>query len=159
MKSAPDEEVPAGRRDKLSVAERSRLMSRVRGKNTKPELMVRRMVWGMGYRYRLHGKSLPGKPDLVFKTAGKAIFVHGCFWHLHSCARYQLPVSRVDFWLPKLTKNRRRDGRNLRLLRQLRWKVLVIWECQLRQPKQLTRRIERFLASTLPTGTQQPKAQ
>lgn len=137
------------RRDKLSPAERSRLMKRIRGKNTKPEMYVRKMVWGMGKRYRLHGKDLPGKPDLVFRKAKKAIFVHGCFWHLHSgCSRYRLPLSRVDFWLPKLTENKRRDGRNIRALRRLGWRVLVVWECQLRHSDQLQRKLERFFTST-----------
>ena len=145
MKSIPKSKGATTRRDRLSPAERSRLMQRIRGKDTKPEVHVRKMVWGMGHRYRLHDKSLPGTPDLVFKSAKKVIFVHGCFWHLHTgCSRYRLPLSRTDFWLPKLTENKRRDGRNIRALGRLGWMVLVVWECQLRDSNRLKKRLERF---------------
>jgi DNA mismatch endonuclease, patch repair protein len=132
--------------DTLTPAERSARMALVRAKDTKPELMVRRFVHGMGYRYRLHRRDLPGTPDMVFPGRGKVIFVHGCFWHRHArCALARLPKSRGDFWLPKLTANAERDARNGRALRRLGWGVLTIWECQLRDTAALANRIRRFL--------------
>lgn len=123
-------------------------MAQVRGKNTGPELVVRRLVHALGYRYRLHARDLPGHPDLVFRKRRKIIFVHGCFWHRHSapnCALSRLPKSRLDFWLPKLEGNRERDRRNNRALVRDGWKVLTIWECQLREAKRLRTMIRRFL--------------
>ena len=120
--------------DTLTKAERSERMSRVRGKDTKPELIVRRLVHGMGYRYRLHRRDLPGTPDLVLPSRKKAIFIHGCFWHRHpdpACKLARLPKSRLDFWKPKLEGNRRRDRENQARLRKLGWDVLVVWECQI----------------------------
>jgi DNA mismatch endonuclease (patch repair protein) len=106
--------------DTLSRAERSKRMARIRGRDTKLELIVRRLVYRCGFRYRLHGKTLPGKPDLVFSSRHKVIFVHGCFWHRHPhCALARLPKSRLDFWMPKLTGNRRRDLTNIRRLSRL----------------------------------------
>ena len=105
-------------------------MARVLNKDTKPELYVRRLIYSMGYRYRLHVRTLPGTPDLVFAKAKKVIFVHGCFWHRHSgCGR--LPKSKKRFWVTKLEQNRRRDLFNIRKLRRTGWKVLVLWECEL----------------------------
>lgn len=132
--------------DNLSPGERSAIMARVRSRNTKPELAVRRLVHGMGYRYRLHGKDLPGRPDLVFRRARKVIFVHGCFWHRHrGCVLARLPKSRSDFWLPKLEGNRLRDERNKRALTRTGWKVLTIWECEIKEVKKLEKRLGRFL--------------
>lgn len=132
--------------DTLTPAERSARMALVRAKDTKPELLVRRLVHGMGYRYRLHRRDLPGTPDLVFPGRSKVIFIHGCFWHRHArCALARLPKSRGDFWLPKLTANAERDARNVRTLRQLGWSVLTIWECQLGDTANLANRIRRFL--------------
>ena len=132
--------------DPLTPAERSARMALVRAKDTKPELLVRRLVHGMGYRYRLHRRDLPGTPDLVFPGRGKVIFIHGCFWHRHArCALARLPKSRGDFWLPKLTANAERDARNVRALRRLGWSVLTIWECQLGDTAKLANRIRRFL--------------
>jgi len=132
------------RLDPLSSEERSERMSRVRGKDTKPEVFVRRKLWSLGFRYRLHGK-LPGKPDLVFSKKRKVIFIHGCFWHQHkNCNRYRMPRSRLDFWLPKLEGNAKRDRMNQKLLRSLGWNYLVVWECQLRQ-KHMIDRIVSFL--------------
>jgi DNA mismatch endonuclease (patch repair protein) len=100
----------------------------------------------MGYRYRLHGKGLPGRPDLVFRSRGKLIFVHGCFWHLHKgCALARLPKSRTDFWLPKLEANRLRDAKTQRALRRAGWKVLVVWECQLKSEARTRDTLRRFL--------------
>ena len=132
--------------DTLTPQERSARMALVRAKDTKPELLVRRLVHGMGYRYRLHRRDLPGTPDLVFPSRGKVIFVHGCFWHRHSgCALARLPKSRGEFWLPKLTANADRDARNLRALRRLGWSALTIWECQLDDAPKLAKSIRRFL--------------
>lgn len=121
-------------------------MARVHSKNTRPELLVRKMVFALGYRYRLHKRNLPGCPDLVFTPRGKVIFVHGCFWHRHSrCALARLPKSRIEFWLPKLEGNKRRDERNKRALARKGWKVLTIWECQLGDPNRLSAVIRGFL--------------
>lgn len=134
--------------DTLKPAERSARMALIRGANTGPELTVRRILHGMGFRYRLHVKSLPGKPDLVFPKRSKIIFVHGCFWHRHrkkTCPLARLPKSRTEFWEPKLEGNRNRDGRNKRGLRYLGWDVLEVWECELRNPEVLTGRMRYFL--------------
>src|ERR1700691_3441604 len=121
-------------------------MARVRGKNTRPELRVRRLVFALGHRYRLHDRRLPGCPDLVFRPSRKIIFVHGCFWHRHAhCALARMPKSRIDFWTTKLEGNRKRDERNRRALAREGWKVLTIWECQLRNATGLEARIRRFL--------------
>lgn len=133
------------RRDPLSPSDRSALMARIRAKNTGPELAVRKLVFSLGYRYRLHRADLPGKPDLVFPGRAKVIFVHGCFWHQHACGRYSIPKSRTRFWKEKLDGNKRRDANNVRRLRALGWRSLVLWECQLRDLEKVTRRIERFL--------------
>lgn len=134
--------------DTLTPEQRSERMSRVRGQNTKPEMLVRRLVHGMGFRYRLHRRDLPGVPDLVFPSRRKAIFVHGCFWHQHPdprCVLARLPKSKLDFWGPKLDTNRKRDERNLTLLAGLGWIVLEIWECQTSNRQELQARIEKFL--------------
>lgn len=132
--------------DSLSPKERSEIMARVRAKNTRPELWVRKLVFALGYRYRLHDRRLPGCPDLVFGPRKKIIFVHGCFWHRHArCALARLPKSRLDFWLPKLEGNKSRDQRNRRALARRGWKVLTIWECQLRDAERLNDKIRRFL--------------
>jgi len=134
--------------DTLTPEQRSERMSRVRGRDTKPELLVRRLVHGMGYRYRLHRHDLPGKPDLVFPARRKVLFVHGCFWHRHpdpACPLARLPKSRLDFWGPKLETNRKRDERNIVLLAELGWDVLVIWECQTKNREELQARIGEFL--------------
>ena len=134
--------------DTLTPTQRSERMGRVRNRNTKPELLIRRLVHGMGYRYRLHRRDLPGTPDLVFPGRRKVIFVHGCFWHRHpdpSCKLARLPKSKHDFWIPKLERNRERDVDNEQQLRALGWDVLSIWECQLSRPEELRTRIQEFL--------------
>lgn len=137
---------PIGIVDTLTPAERSLRMSLVRCKDTKPEMAVRRLVHGMGYRYRLHDRRLPGTPDLVFPARRKVIFIHGCFWHRHGCALGdRMPKSRLDFWKPKLDANRGRDARNLRALCRLGWDVLVLWECQLADHRKLAKRLRMFL--------------
>jgi len=132
----------------LTPAQRSETMRRVQGKDTGPELTVRRMVYGMGFRYRLHVKALPGKPDLVFPARAKVIFVHGCFWHGHDCrAGLNRPSSNRRYWTPKLERNRRRDRVNRARLRRLGWRVLVVWECQLKS-RTLRDRLANFLGGT-----------
>ena len=131
--------------DTLTKAQRSALMSRVRSKDSRPEMFVRRLVFALGYRYRLHVSGMPGRPDLVFSGRRKVIFVHGCFWHRHArCKLARLPKSRLEFWIPKLDANRRRDRKNVRVLRRKGWAVLTIWECGLGNPR-LPSTIERFL--------------
>ncbi len=134
--------------DTLTPEQRSERMGRIHALDTTPELIVRRLVWSLGYRYRLHVGRLPGRPDLVFASRRKVIFVHGCFWHRHRnprCHLARLPKSRLDFWLPKLAMNSQRDRRNLQALRRGGWRALIIWECELRNPDRLNRRIQRFL--------------
>ena len=133
--------------DTLTPGERSERMSRVRSKDTKPEMLVRSLVHRMGFRYRLHDRSLPGNPDLVFRSRGKIIFVHGCFWHRHgtTCEYTRWPKSRLDFWGPKLERNHRRDKVVRRKLRKLGWKVLVVWECQLKNREAVAERLRAFL--------------
>lgn len=109
-------------------------MSKIRGKHTKPEMEVRRLVWRAGYRYRLHRKNLPGSPDLVFAGMKKVIFVHGCFWHGHKCRKDWLPKTRTSFWRQKIEGNRKRDSVSIRKLRRLGWKSLTIWECEINTP-------------------------
>lgn len=126
-------------------------MSGIRGKNTQPEMLVRRLLHAMGYRYRLHARELPGKPDIVFRKRHIAIFVHGCFWHRHpdpECRLSRMPKSRVDFWQPKLEGNRARDEANVAALEAMGWKVLLVWECQLRDREQLGNMLRRFIEGT-----------
>jgi len=141
--------------DMFSTAKRSEIMRAIKGTDTKPELKVRSMLHSMGYRYRLHGGGLPGKPDLVFSGRGKVIFIHGCFWHGHAgCRDGRLPSSNLAYWAGKLERNKRRDRRNVRLLRQSGWSVATVWECQLADPKGLAARLKRFLG---PCGTASEK--
>ena len=136
--------------DQFSPAERSRIMRAVKSSDTTPELIVRRLVHGLGRRFRLQNRALPGSPDLVLPRLSKAIFVHGCFWHRHMCGAGQsMPATRVDYWQAKFDRNVMRDRSNLRKLRRLGWSVLVVWECQTgaRKRESLQRRLERFLAA------------
>ena len=117
--------------DIVDVQRRSELMAGIRGKDTAPELAVRRIAHGMGLRFRLHRRNMPGRPDLVFSRHRLAVFVHGCFWHQHHGCRFaHIPKSRVAFWKDKFAANVARDKRNIAALRGLGWRVLVIWECQ-----------------------------
>ena len=111
---------------------RSRIMAQVKSKGMKPEMKVRRLLHGLGYRYRLHRKDLPGKPDMVFVARRKVVFVNGCFWHKHEgCPRVRIPKANRDYWVGKLERNRMRDERNLALLAQDGWGVMTVWECEL----------------------------
>ena len=117
--------------DKVDSETRSRIMASVRSKNTKPEMRVRKTAHRIGYRYRLHRKDLPGKPDMVFPSRRIALFVHGCFWHGHPCKRGdRMPATNVDYWREKIARNQRRDTANRLLLRELGWNPVVVWECE-----------------------------
>ena len=134
--------------DTLSKARRSENMRRIQSKDTKPEMRVRRLLTKMGYRYRLHRKDLPGKPDLVFASRKKVLFVHGCFWHQHAakrCRIARLPKSNRTYWVPKLERNARRGAANVRALRRAGWRVAVVWECHCRNESALAKRLRRFL--------------
>lgn len=121
--------------DIVSAQKRSEMMSGIKGKNTKPELQVRKALFSMGYRFRLHRKDLPGRPDIVLPGRRVAILVHGCFWHGHRDCRYaKTPSTRTEFWTNKLDSNRARDVRDLEALQKAGWRTLVVWECYLRQP-------------------------
>src|SRR4051794_13632433 len=134
--------------DIMTTAERSKRMSLIRSRDTRPELAVRRLLHAMGYRYRLHDRSLPGCPDIVFKGKLKVIFVHGCFWHLHrACAACRPPKSKLEYWGPKLEGNAARDKQVRQRLRKLGWKCLVIWECEVDGTDRLSRKISEFLES------------
>lgn len=132
--------------DHLSPERRSRNMAAIHSGDTKPEMTVRRMVFAMGYRYRLHCSELPGKPDLVFPSKKKVIFVHGCFWHCHNrCNRSNIPKTHSAYWRAKLDGNVQRDKRNHRRLKEMGWKVFTVWECQLKDPERLVGRVNAFL--------------
>jgi DNA mismatch endonuclease (patch repair protein) len=132
--------------DRLTKERRSWLMSRVRSKDTTTEIAVRRLVFGMGYRFRLHYKHLAGRPDLVFPSRRKVIFVNGCFWHGHEKCRYgRLPKTRVEFWKTKIENNRKRDRNSLINLASSGWSALTVWQCELKDPDALTDKLYEFL--------------
>jgi DNA mismatch endonuclease (patch repair protein) len=129
--------------------QRSRNMSRIRGTDTQPEMIVRRLTHRLGFRYRLHRKDLPGRPDLVFAPRQKIIFVHGCYWHCHSCRFGRvIPATNAEFWRAKRLGNVERDRRNLKILKTGGWRVLVLWECELHDTDALRRRLMKFLQPT-----------
>lgn len=132
--------------DVHSPEQRSSNMAAIRGKNTRPEMTVRRLLHRLGFRYVLHHKKLPGRPDLVFPGRRKIIFVNGCFWHMHDC-RYGkvVPATRTEFWQAKRSSNVTRDEANVRALQGLGWQVLVAWECEARDPDTLVKRLVAFL--------------
>jgi DNA mismatch endonuclease (patch repair protein) len=133
--------------DKISQDRRSDNMARIRSKDTTPELTLRRLVHAMGYRFRLHRKDLPGKPDLVFSARKKVIFLHGCFWHQHKgCREGRLPGTRVEYWAPKLARNRERDALSEAALKSLGWGVLTLWECEVEKDRAgVSKQLRRFL--------------
>ena len=134
--------------DNLTPERRSENMRRIRSRDMKPELLVRSLVHRLGYRYRLHRRDLPGKPDLVFGPRRKVIFVHGCFWHGHddaACLDGRSPKSNQAYWVPKLSRNRARDAANVAALGEKGWAVLTIWECETRNEVILAARLQAFL--------------
>lgn len=134
--------------DRISPARRSANMSRIRSKDTRPEMIVRRMLHRLGYRFRLHARDLPGKPDIVFRRRAKAIQVYGCFWHRHTgCQDCSVPGSRQEYWVPKFAATVARDGKNLAEMRALGWDVLILWECETRDPLDLETRLGIFLGA------------
>jgi DNA mismatch endonuclease (patch repair protein) len=142
----PDHQDKNRRTDNLTPEQRKNTMKRVRSQDTKPEMQVRRIVHAMGYRYRLHRRDLPGRPDLVFAGKRKVIFVHGCFWHGHDCPRgKRRPQTNGGYWVKKLEGNRARDIRNQSALIDNGWGVMVIWECQLSNLEGIRRKIREFL--------------
>jgi DNA mismatch endonuclease (patch repair protein) len=133
--------------DCFTPQERSRNMSRVKGRDTKPELLVRSIVHRLGYRFRLHGKSLPGRPDIVLPRHRKIIFVHGCFWHGHAgCRRAARPSTNREFWDRKIDGNVARDVANVKALRHAGWKVLVVWQCATKDRERLEKILRKFLS-------------
>jgi len=133
--------------DVLTTEQRRKCMSSIKGRDTKPEMIVRRMVHSFGYRYSLHRKDLPGKPDLVFSRSKKVIFVHGCFWHVHKCRYGKVkPKTNVQFWTDKRESNRMRDMRNRKLLKKMGWGTLIVWECWTRDIKKLQQLESRILS-------------
>jgi len=134
--------------DVFSREKRSQIMSRVSGKNTKPEILVRSLLHNMGYRFRLHRKDLPGKPDITLPKHNKVIFVHGCFWHGHTdCPRSKRPTTNKIFWREKLDKNRERDKVSIDNLKELGWGVLVVWTCEVKDTFKLKNKLLSFLES------------
>lgn len=136
--------------DVVSPEDRSRMMAGIRGKDTKPELIIRKGLHPLGFRYRLHDRKLPGKPDLCFPKYRAVILVNGCFWHGHDCHLFKWPSTRDGFWKKKITSNRERDQKNVVALEELGWRVLVIWECALKgitrhDPGYVIREIEQWL--------------
>lgn len=134
--------------DHVNRAKRSLMMAAVHSRDTKPEIAVRKIVHSLGYRYRLHDRNLPGRPDLAFASRRKAIFVHGCFWHRHNRCKYATtPKTRTLYWQAKFHSNVVRDRGNRRDLKRLGWAVMTIWQCELKNPEKLTERLNEFLAS------------
>jgi len=131
--------------DRVSEARRSYIMSRVGSKDTAPELNVRRLLHRIGYRYRLHARDLPGRPDICFSARRKVVFVHGCFWHGHECRYGRLPKSRIDYWRDKIAANRARDLDRIVALAGLGWSPLVVWQCETRDLEALTAKLTGFL--------------
>ncbi len=137
--------------DVYSKAKRSAVMARVKGRDTQPELIVRKLLWGLGARYRLHRRDLPGAPDIVLPGRKLAVFVHGCFWHGHDCARgARVPKSNRDYWVAKVARNQARDARTQTELAALGWRVEVVWECQLKDRPAMRDRLAMMLEGAGP---------
>ena len=132
--------------DRVDSKTRSRIMQAIHSRDTKPELAVRRMIHALGFRYRLHVKSLPGTPDLVFPSKRKVVFVHGCFWHRHKrCSYATSPTTNIEFWDEKFRNNVLRDRRTIRALKKQGWSAMIVWQCQLKNPSKLGGRLNEFL--------------
>lgn len=132
--------------DTRTPLQRRHIMKSVRQKNTGPELAVRRLLHRMGYRFRLHKKDLPGTPDIVFAGRKKVIFVHGCYWHGHTCSKGHLPKSRLEYWGPKIARNQERDAMSAEILKRMGWGVLTLWQCEVRDEQDLAGRLAAFLS-------------
>lgn len=144
--------------DTVTPEVRSAIMARIKSKGMKPEMRVRRLLHGLGYRYRLHRGDLPGRPDLVFPARRKVVFVNGCFWHLHEgCDRVRVPSSNRDYWVAKLNRNRERDRQNAALLERDGWGVMTVWECELRDINDAESRLTEFLGERGAAGVHPPK--
>lgn len=135
--------------DTRSPEQRRRIMQAVKSKDTGPEWAVRRVLFAKGYRYRLYPKTLPGRPDVAFPARKKAIFVHGCYWHGHGCAKGRLPKSRLDYWGPKIEENKRRDARKIAELEAMGWRTTVVWECEIKDMASLEARLVAFLENPI----------
>lgn len=134
--------------DKISKEDRSIVMARVKSRDTVPEIIIRKLVFSLGYRFRLHRKDLPGNPDLVFPGKKKIVFVHGCFWHRHQgCKRATTPASNQNYWLPKFSRTVKRDEENLKLLASMGWEALIVWECELHDMLALEDKLSKFLSN------------
>ncbi|WP_415909131.1 very short patch repair endonuclease [Oleiharenicola sp. Vm1] len=133
--------------DRVNQQVRSRIMASVRTRDTGPEVALRKRLHSLGYRYRMHAANLPGRPDIVFPSRKKVIFVHGCFWHGHRCRWGRLPKSRIDYWEMKIRSNRSRDRRTSAAIRKAGWGVLVVWQCEIRKVDRVLPRITQFLES------------
>jgi len=135
-----------GERSTVTKKRRSEIMGRVGSKNTKPEIAIRKILSSMGYRYRLHRKDLPGKPDIAFMGKKKVVFINGCFWHRHpGCPNTRTPKSRIDYWTRKFDQNVARDKKNIAELKDLGWDTLIIWECEIAQTEEIRNRLRSFL--------------
>lgn len=134
--------------DTRTPTQRSAIMKAVGQKDTSPEMVVRRLIHAAGFRFRLHRRDLPGTPDLVFPSRRKAVFVHGCFWHGHGCAKGRLPKSRPDYWGPKIKGNQERDARAEAALRALGWDVLTVWQCETKDERRLVDRLRAYLVGS-----------
>ncbi|RYH00686.1 DNA mismatch endonuclease Vsr [Salipiger sp. IMCC34102] len=137
--------------DKITPARRSENMRRIKSTGMKPEMVVRRLVHGLGYRYRLHRKDLPSKPDLVFGSRRSVVFVHGCFWHQHDCRDGRVPSSNRQYWESKLARNVERDRKTQQELESAGWRVLVVWECEIKDEATLADRLVAFLGGRSPS--------
>lgn len=131
--------------DIFSFQKRSDIMSKIGGKNTKPEILVRKFLFSKGFRYRINVKTLPGKPDIVLPKYKTVIFINGCFWHGHNCKKGKLPSSNIDFWREKISNNKSRDDKNSDLLIKLGWKVIIIWQCEISNVNNREIRLEFLL--------------
>jgi DNA mismatch endonuclease, patch repair protein len=134
--------------DIVDKATRSRMMAGIKSKNTKPEIIVRKALHAAGFRFRLHDKKLPGKPDIVLPKYKAVVFVHGCFWHGHNCAKFRMPKSNKKFWREKLIANAKRDAWSCKQLKSQKWRVLKVWECQL-LPDERTRKTTNVIVAKL----------
>ena len=135
--------------DTRTPEQRRKIMRSVRTKNTGPEMIVRSLLHSLGYRYRLHRQDLPGRPDLVFPRRRKIVFVHGCFWHGHGCSKGRLPKSRIEYWGPKITRNKVRDIETTEALQRAGWTVGVVWQCETRDSETLKKRLVDFLSGNI----------